>query len=144
MSATLLQAYDDMFDAFNTAWAATGLPIIWPNREGQRTTDDDANSNPEGYAEVFIQHFEGYQATLSDATAGKRWRSEGMLTVSIFTPVASGVQRITLSSAVVAAFRGVTTPNGVIFRRVVPTEVGLDGNYFRTNVIAAFEYDEIA
>jgi hypothetical protein len=42
------------------------------------------------------------------------------------------------------AFEGVTTsPGRVIFRDVRSQEIGQEGQWFQTNVLADFEYDEI-
>ncbi len=145
MSATLTQAYDDILGTFKTAWdLVSTLPVLYPNRPGEAPTGDDSNDNPEGYAKLSITHNEGFQATLSDASAGKRWRSTGLVIAEIYYPSGTGTGYTTLVTSVIEAFRGVTTVNGVIFRRVAPSEIGLRGNYFQNNVIAAFEYDEIA
>ncbi len=147
-SATIDQAYDDIIGAFKTAWDAgvdtAELPVLYPNREGDPPLTDDSDSNPKGYAKLFIQHDSGFQATLSDSTALQRWRSTGIVTAQLFAGSATGKLWTSFVKTVISAWRGVTTTNGVIFRRVAPVEVGIKGSYFQVNVIAAFEYDEIA
>jgi hypothetical protein len=67
------------------------------------------------------------------------------VTAQIFTEFGDG-QVLADSLATVArdAFEGeVTSPGRVIFRNVRAVDVGPDGHWTQTNVLAEFEYDEV-
>ncbi len=142
MTATLTQARDEMFKAFRDAWLADAtsnlLPVLYP--------DTDAEPPTEGaWARVSIKHGPSRQATLSGESGQKRFRHTGFITVELYTPRGDGlVLNGQLSIIVKHAFEGVaTSPGQVIFYRVRVNEVGPDGQWFHTNVLADFEYDEV-
>lgn len=142
MTATLLQARDEILGALKTAWDAdpgsTGLPVLYSD------TEEDVPATG-AWARVTVQHNEGFQATLSNAVGARRFRRLGTVTVQVFTPHnEGGTLSDTLATVAKNAFEGVTTsPGRVIFRNVRVNEVGQDKEWFQVNVLADFEYDEI-
>lgn len=138
MSANPQQARDEILATFQEAWASTGVPVLYADR-AQDVPDDGA------WARISVQHQDGNQATLSGAVGQRRFRHTGTVFVQVFTPFDDGmVQNDELVMIAKDAFEGtVTSPGGVIFRRVRINEVGQDGQWFQTNVLASFEYDQI-
>ena len=134
----LLKAVTDTIADLGTASAN----VIW---------DDTRKEIPDGtdpaptWARVQVRHVTAEQATLADATFGvRRYTNRGIVTVQLFT--AGGRDGLKTADPIVTsikgAFQGVSTPNGVWFRNVRTNEVGTDGPWFQTNILADFEYDE--
>ena len=142
MTATAEQAKNEILAAHRTAWLASVDSQDYPIRYWDATYVDTP-STP--WANVTVRHQDGEQATLSNETGARRFRHFGVVTVQVFTFYGKGS---TLRDALVAvtknAFEGVTTsPGRVIFRNVRLNEVGQDGQWFQSNVLADFEYDEV-
>lgn len=140
--STIAQARNEMLAVLKTAWEAgtesAELPMLYWDRAQDPPTEGS-------WARATVQHSTGRQATLSGATGERRFRSTGIITVQLFTVSDDG---LVLSDALVQivknAFAGVTTsPGGVHLRNVRPREIGHDGIWFNTNVLADFEYDEV-
>lgn len=142
MTATITQARNEIMATFKAAWEADAasqlLPVLY---------DDVAQKIPDAGAWVRItaRYTASAQSTLSGETGARRWRRYGVVFVQIFTPTGEG---LTLNEELVMiamrAFEGVTTtPGRVTFRNVRPNEVGQEGAWFQTNVLADFEHDEV-
>jgi hypothetical protein len=142
MTTTLTQARDEILTVFRDAWLASSesnaLPVLYPD------TDDELPDSG-AWARVSVRHGTGGQATLANHDGQRRYRHTGFVTVELYTPRGDGlVLNDQLSTIVKHAFEGVTTcPGQVIFRRVRVNEVGPDGQWFHTNVLVDFEYDEV-
>jgi hypothetical protein len=62
----------------------------------------------------------------------------------VFEPPGKGLSGATdLPKVIQDAFEGVATASGVWFRDVTVNEIGPDGDFFQTNIVAFFEYDEV-
>ncbi len=139
MSLTVSAARDEILTLFKTAWDA-GAPAV-PVHYWDMSTDTPGTSNA-AWAAIRAQWTLGRQRGLSVGT--KRYEREGIVTVQIFTPFGSGLsQADDLSKIAYDAFEGVDTPNGVWFRNVRVNTVGQSGEWFQTNVIADFIYEEV-
>lgn len=115
--------------------------VIWDDT--RRDIPGEENP-PATWARVTVRHLTSEQASLSDEAGVRRYTRRGQVTVQIFTPQGDGlVAADTIASAIQDAFLGVSTPNGVWFRSVRTNEVGIDGPWFQTNVLAEFQYDEV-
>ncbi len=142
MTATLIQARDEILTQFKTTWegdvVSQDLPVLY------RDVPQDIPSSGD-WARVTIQHNFGEQVTLSGETGARRFRQFGIVTVQIFTETGKGMELSdTLAMIAKTAYEGVTTlPGRVEFRRVRVNEVGQDGTWFQQNVLADFEYDEV-
>lgn len=134
----LLKAVTDTIADLGTA----SERVIW---------DDTRKQIPDGqdpvltWARAQVRHVTAEQAGLVDASSGvRRYTNRGIVTVQLFT--AGGRDGLTTADPIVSsikgAFQGVSTPNGVWFRNVRTNEIGNDGSWFQTNILADFEYDE--
>lgn len=140
MTATLTQARDDLLSAVSTAWGATG-PVDY---EDQPNTVQIPPDGAIPWIRVTIRHTTGRQATLSNAIGARRFRRFGVILVQVFSPLGSSMRDPeTHTNLIVNALEGITTENGVITRNVRINEIGSEGIWFQTNVVADFEYDQI-
>ncbi len=129
----LVKAVTDTFSNF---------VVLWPDRPGQSPVSD--SSSPKSWARVTIQHGLRRQSTLSGGAGNRRFTASGVVTIQLFSPASDGLQdQDTKAQALRNAFEGVSTPNGVWFRNARSNEVGQDGAWHQTNVLADFEYDEV-
>ncbi len=141
MSLTQTQARDAInaafkaaLDAYNTA-NATSYAAVYQDVPTTPTTA--------AHFRVFINHGSGDQQTLA-GVGNRRFSRAGVVIVQIMTPFGDG---FTLADKLVTvprnAFEGVSTSNGVWFRRVSPgIEAGKTGDFYQMNVTANFTYTE--
>lgn len=142
MSLTRKEAIDEILALFKTAWDTTGY--------GSRVKYDNVSKEAalptglEPWCRVNLRHTASRQASLAGAVGTRRFQRNGVLTVQVFEPIGKGLSGSTdLPKIVQDAYEGVETTSGVWFRDVTLKEIGPDGDFFQTNVIALFEYDEI-
>jgi hypothetical protein len=147
VTLTFTQARDEILSLFKTAWdaGATGVPVVYDDSPSDKPTSAElANENTTAWARVTVRHSIGRQASLSGTQAVRRWEREGTLFIQIFTSYGTGLQTAdSLAKVAVDALEGATTPGGVWFRDVSFREVGIDGPWYQTNVVATFQYDEV-
>lgn len=135
---TLAQARDDINARLKAAVDAydASLPVYY---------EDVGKREPEATAanlRVFVRHSDGDQDTLGGA-GRRRFTRTGVVMVQVMAPFGDGFTLgDTLATVARNAFEGVSTPNGVWFRRVAVKEIGKTGNFYQTNVTANFEYTE--
>lgn len=135
------QARDEMLTLFRTAWladaATAAAPIVyWDKSEDEQLPDP--NTTPI-WCRATIQHAGGG----NDSIGNKIFFRTGTATIQIFTVYGSGLTNNDLAVKVALdAFQGKSTSGGVWFRNVFANEIGQDGMWFQTNVLASFEYTE--
>lgn len=147
MTATLTTARDEIHAAFQTAWDA-GAPALNGGTAPPVSYDAVAFEAPTAavWARIRVRHEQGEQVTLG-GPATRRFNKQGTVTVSIFAPLATTLDTTTAEAlALVAksAFEGKATPSQVWFRDVTVNEIGIEESWFQIDVIASFNYDEIA
>lgn len=143
MSLTRQEAIDDMLGRVKAAWDTTGF--------GSRVAYDAVGttsappSGQEPWIRPMVRHSGGEQATLQGETGNRRFRRFGTLTVQVFHPVGVGLVGGATDYADVIrdAFEGVGSNEGMIYRDVSVNEIGVDGDFFQSNVQIDFEYDEL-
>jgi hypothetical protein len=138
--STFTEARDLVMLHFTTAWDAQTPPVpllLYDDRH--RDLPDNAP-----YARITMRHNVSDQRTLGN-TGNRRFRRFGVITVQIFALSNQGLATAdTFAKVALDAFEGNNTaPTEVHFRNVRMNEVGEDGPWFQTNVIADFDYDEI-
>ena len=143
MPLTMQQARDEVGAKVKAAVdAVVGLVAIWDDTKASPPSGDDADPQP--WVRVLIRHVDGFQSSLVGEAGNRRFTRLGLLTMQLFTPFGGGLaENDSIASALRAAVEGVSTPNGVWFRNARVAEVGQDGPWFQTNVLAEFEYDEL-
>lgn len=142
--ATYEEARDEILAHFTTAWNAQASPPLLLYDDKPRDLPDAAP-----YARITLQNNTAGQVTLGGKPSlgggGRRFRRNGIVTVQIFTPFGDGLTTADpLVDLAVDAFEGEDTGSDRIeFRNVRANEVGHDGVWHQTNVIAEFEYDRV-
>lgn len=120
------------------ASAYAAVPILYPD------TVKDAPKDGTSYMRAFVDFTTERLASLGPIS-NRRYRVMGLVQVQVFTPYGEGQSSGDLISGVVKrAFRGVNTGSDAIsFRNARVVDVGRDGAYVQTNVVAEFDYDEL-
>ena len=144
-----IQAVDEIFDKINTAWKANTTSIVgyvpkmrWPGVEEPKKPNLGkywARTSQETVTEE--------QTGLRNGDNGQRYTALGLVFVQIFCPKSDGQSMVNgRSLAIVArdALRGKTTSCKVWFRNARIKELSPEDNWYRFNVIAEYEYDEIS
>lgn len=101
------------------------------------------------WARVSIQGVTEAQVSLADQVTGpakRRYEPKGLIFVQLFAPMVADGMDNGRKLAMIArdAFRGQQTASGVVFRNVRINELSNDGKSYRFNVVAEYEYDDIA
>ena len=135
---TQAEARNDTMGLISSVGTAQSVKVLY---------DDVLEDVPNGdtaWARAILRHTTGGQSSLMDNGGKHRYTRSGLLIVQIFTPMGDGLKKAdTLSTAFRDAVEGVTTVNGVWFNNVRINEVGRDGEWYQTNVLADFRYDEV-
>ena len=109
--------------------------------------DDTAKQVPEDgtikWVRVSVRHRNGSRASLGRADGKGKHTQAGIVFVEIFTPREDGLQDSdTLSAAFADSLRNFSDGD-IWIADVSEIEMGEDGNWFRSDVIAEFTYDLI-
>lgn len=138
------EARDEINLHFTTIWNAQGTPPLLLYTDKKKDLPDSGD-----YARITVTHDSAPQVTvggrISTGGGGQRFRNFGIVTVQIFADSDDG---LTTSDVLVKialdAFRGQSTgQDRVEFRNTRMNEIGQDGPWFQTNVLAEFVYDEV-
>jgi len=149
MALTITEAVNEIMDVIFTAWTATVAPLgyetlLYEDNTQPRPEDVDINGDVPNWGRASVQHLDGFQPTLTSDTGTRRFRRLGQVTVEIYSRQGKGRSTSDIASqAILDSMEGKTTPGDVIFRRVRLIELGQTGPWFRVNVLASFEYDEV-
>lgn len=140
MSLSFTQARDEILGQFKTAWDASvfsGAPVVYWDK-----TSADDKPNPDT-TEVWVRMTVRHEIGRNDAIGNRLFQREGTVTAQLFTRFGTGLANVDAASKVIVdAYQGQSTSGGVWFRNVRMNEVGQDGQWFQTNILADFEYVE--
>jgi hypothetical protein len=136
MSLTYKQAIDDIQTIFLNAITPSGVKVHWENVRDQRDPSEDP------WVQFVIRHASGRQASLG-GVGNRDFERQGTAIAAVFVPIGKGLsESYSLAKTVADAYEGVTSPNGVWFRNVRIQEIGRDGEFHQTQVLAEFSYYE--
>lgn len=153
MTAAYNEARDQIFALFKTAWDANTAALTpgayvpevrWQGKEVGTKPPSDKH-----WARISTQSVLETQATLSDCVEepGKsRYESSGLVFVQVFSPKSQATAyEVGQQLAIVArnAFRGKKTSGQVWFRNVRINNLDPENLFYRFNVVAEYEYDEV-
>lgn len=146
----------EIYALFQTAWLADalsdGVPVLYEGKKATVPTDAESGEpvDAPSWARVSLRHNTdqtgGTQASAGgDANGTRVYDREGVVSVQIFTTPGKGLRLAdNLGSIAQKAFQGKTTsPGGIWFRHVRIVEVGASGDWYQTNVLAEFVYQEV-
>jgi len=151
MTVGYSEARNQMFALFKAAWDAGSAAIVGYVPE-VRWQDNELADKPQSgkhWCRASTQSVIERQATLSDCVGEpgkKRYESAGLVFVQLFAPksVANASEKAQ-QLAVIArnAFRGKSTAGGIWFYNVRINNLAAENLFYRFNVVAEYEYDEI-
>ena len=139
------QAIDSVYGHFKTVWdaAATGVDVIYDETPKNRKPDDAGDTLVTPFIVAIADLIDADQATLGQ-TGNRRFRRNGVLTVTIYTPKKQGrLDEDRFAKIVFDGLEGECTTEGVELFRVRPL-TGFNIGAFRVKQLNVdFEYDEI-
>lgn len=142
MTATLTEARDGALkvvkDAHDNNPPFNQLQIIWTD------TAADIPKDGKDYVRATFRHAEGEQVALAGDVGNRRFERRGLLTLQAFFVSGQGqLSTDEWGQVMLDSLEGKETPEGIIWRNVAFREFGTDGDWFRADVVAEFEYDQI-
>lgn len=151
MTTTYNVAYQAILSAFNTAWQSQTTAICgyipevrWPFVE-----EPDSPPTNKHWVRIRIETVDERQATLrgedKDFGYGKRYESNGLVIVQLFFSKATLITSHArlLTEVARKSFIQQVADGSVWFRNASKREVDPEEDWFRTNVTAQWQYDEI-
>jgi len=118
---------------------------IWDDVQKQQPTQQVNANNPVvlPWIRISMKHNTGGQSSLAGQNGLRRYTKYGFLIVEVFGAAGNG-QLITdpIADAILTGVQGKSTPGNIWFRNGTVKEVGIDGAWWKTNVILEFEYDQ--
>ena len=145
----------EIYALFQTAWLADalsdGVPVLYEGKKATVPIDAESGEPVDAptWARVSLRHNTdetgGQDGAIAGADSTRTYDREGVAFVQIFTTPGKGLRLAdNLGSIAQKAFQGKqTSPGGIWFRRVRVVEVGESGDWFQTNVVAEFVYQEV-
>ena len=132
---TFLEARDAMYNVFYSVWDVTH-PVAW----GDLPATPPSTDTP--WARVKLLHTGGGNGSLAGDSGCRRFKRTGILTISIFAPVGSGLtQPYALAQKVSNAYEDARLD--VWFRNTRIREMGASGAFEQVDVLTEFFYDEV-
>lgn len=144
-------ARNQMNALFKTAWQANTIAVAGyvPDVQWEGVQPRDVPDASKHWARMSIQTVFEEQTTLSNcegAPGKKRYTASGLIFVQLFCPksIVDGYSvGGDLADVAKNAFRGKTTSGKIWFRNVRINPLDPEDLYYRFNVVAEFEYDEL-
>lgn len=150
MTTDYLQAIDDIFGEVQTVWSAASQSILgyvgeirWYGREPKALPDREKY-----WLRVFQRTVMERQTALGRVQNdnGRQYRTDGLLFIHLFCPIvdkAAVTEGRRLANEIKNHFRALQTTNGVLFANTYIDELPMDGDWYRFNIIAQYNYEEI-
>lgn len=129
------EAIDSINAVFHAAWNPA-YPVKWEDLPG----DVPVTETP--WAKVLVQHTSGQLSSLGGGKVLRKWRRDGVIVVQVFAPAGQGkTLAVSLGQVVVDAYQNANTE--IHYRNVQLVESGTDGAFYRVDIYANFEYDDV-
>ena len=117
---------------------AQSLYAIYDDTARQVPTDESIK-----WVRISIRHGNGTRTSLGRADARSKQTQSGFMFIEIFTPRDDGLQDSDILSAAFADSLRNFSDGDIWIGDVSEVEMGEDGSWFRSDVIADFKYDLI-
>lgn len=138
MIASRTDARDRILTPLKAVVDAQSLYAIYDDTSSEVPKDGTVT-----WVRISVKHANGSRSSLGRQDNKSKHTQSGFVFVEIYTSREDGlVDSDVLSAAFAESFRS-PTDGDIWFRDVSEVEMGEDGNWFRTDVIAEFEYDLI-
>lgn len=138
MIASRTDARDRTLVPLKAVAAAQSLYAIWDDTKKAVPTNGSVK-----WCRVSMRHRNGRRASLGRAGGKAKHTQSGFIFVEIYTPREDGLANSDIYSAAFAEELRNFSDGDIWIRDVSEIEVGEDGNWYRADVIAEFEYDLI-
>lgn len=133
---TIDEAINTMIAVFRECWEPTGFLVKFPDSNFTAPTDQP-------YAVVSYQFSNNGKVSLSDHIGRRIYARSGTFYIQIFTPTNDAVKNgCELSQNVINTFENAHNDN-LRFDNIYPVRVGQDGNFYQTNVLVNFYFEDI-
>jgi hypothetical protein len=144
-------AFDEIFGLLHTNWSSGTTAIVGYIPE-IRWVGDGVRDIPETskyWCRVSTQNIDEIQTTINENAENnkRRYTNFGILFIQLFAPRsdATAVEKgLQLAELIKNIFRGRNTSTGIWFRNVVIKPLPEEENWYRFNIIARYEFDQIA
>lgn len=150
MTTVYNEARDQIFELFNIAWLETEAIVSYvPEVRWQGKEVGDVPDGSKFWCRVSTQSVFERQSTLSNAAGEpgkKHYNSSGLVFVQLFAPkeIDTSYEQAQLLARIARdAFRGKTTIGKVWFRNVRINNLEPEELFYRFNIVAEYEYDEV-
>jgi len=131
------EATDEMQAMVWGVWEATTFTMFWESVRDERDTTEVE------WAATFIRHGASQQVTFGPV-GSRLFERQGTIMMNCFAPIGKGLSESYAMGKILAdAFEGNSSPGGVWFRNVRINEIGREGQFYQTNVLADFTYNQI-
>lgn len=145
---TYTEAVDQILATVNTAWQSSTTAVVGyvPDIYWQGVEEPKKPDLTKYWARVSQVGFNDEQSTLRNGDSEQRYTTNGNVYVQIFAPkkdslgMTNGRELATIARN---SFRGTTTDGCVWFKNARIVELDPEESFYRLNVIAEYEYDEI-
>lgn len=150
MATDIIGASDSILGAIKTAWEANTAALAGsvPQLLFEATEKDlkvHPNVGDKPWARAVLRHGNAPAGPIMGAQGQQRFWRAGIVFVQVFVPMRGG-DAYTLAQGLAnvarKAYEG-KRAGSVVFNPVVVREYGLEGPWFRTDVLANFTWDEI-
>lgn len=146
MTLTLAQARDAVISLVDAAWKADAttlsFPMLYDDVKGDNPGENASTTQATAFGRTTLRTLTSPQST----QGRRRFLTTAALTVQIFTPFGDGhTLGDPMAKVVLDALRGhVGSTGGFWLSDIAANEIGQDGPWFQTNVVATARYQENA
>lgn len=138
MIASRTEARDEILTPLKAVADGLSLTQIYDDTKTAVPTDGTVE-----WVRIQVKHRRGTRTSLGRKGGTSKHTQSGFVFVEIYTPREDGLARNDVVSAAFAESFNTSVTGDIWYQDVSPVEVGEEGNWFRTDVIAEFQYDLI-
>lgn len=140
--ATITAGKDLILAFFQTGWdlISSNPTLVYAD------VSADVPAGTVTWGRISVQMVDSDQVTLSGATGTKRFTRRGLVSIELRAPFGDGstvADDLAQEVVNILEANGSTAPDEVLFRRVRAIDIGQDGPWKQTNVLADFEFDTV-
>lgn len=129
---------DRMLSPLKDIVLAQSLYVIYDDTAKAVPTDGSIS-----WVRINVKHRNGSRASLGRADGGSKHTQAGFVFIEIYTPRENGLTDSDIYSAAFAESLRNFSDGDIWIKDVSEIEMGEDGNWFRSDIVAEFSYDLI-
>lgn len=137
------EARDELYARVVKAWGDIG-PIDYEDKPRSKDDDPIPPRDQVPWIRLQVRHTFGRATSIGNHDGVKRHTRYGLFTIQVFVPFGGSLTEAEERAILVAhSLEDKTKDRSVMLRNVRINEIGSDGHWYQTNVLADFEYDEV-